>query len=215
MTRDRLFFFGDYQGSRQDAPGFGTASVAPEAWRRGDLSSIAAVIRDPQTGLPFPGNQIPTSRFGPIARALFADTAQLSAAQPRRVGRGRRQLRRRDAAQDPRPPGRRPGRLERLGQRQAVRALLVCHLRGQARRQSVRPGAADPQRPAVLERRRQLEPHFRPDHGQRAAGRVQPHHASSRRPTTGRASATPTRPTASPAASQSTGSASSTSPAPA
>ena len=47
----------------------------PEAWRRGDLSSIGAVIRDPQTGLPFPGNQVPTSRFGPIARALFADTA--------------------------------------------------------------------------------------------------------------------------------------------
>ena len=75
MARDRVFFFGDYQGSRQDAPGFGTASVMPEAWRRGDLSSIGAVIRDPQTGLPFPGNQVPTSRFGPIARALFADTA--------------------------------------------------------------------------------------------------------------------------------------------
>ena len=40
-SRNRLFFFGDYQGSRQDAPGFGTASVAPEAWRRGDLSSVA------------------------------------------------------------------------------------------------------------------------------------------------------------------------------
>jgi hypothetical protein len=75
LSRDRLFFFGDYQGSRQDAPGFGTASVAPDAWRRGDLSSVAAAIRDPQTGQPFPGNQIPTSRFGPIARALFADTA--------------------------------------------------------------------------------------------------------------------------------------------
>jgi outer membrane receptor protein involved in Fe transport len=75
ISRDRLFFFGDYQGSRQDAPGFGTTSVAPEAWRRGDLSSIAAVIRDPQTGQPFPGNQIPVDRFGPIARALFADSA--------------------------------------------------------------------------------------------------------------------------------------------
>ena len=41
LIPNKVFFFGDYQGSRQDAPGFGTASVAPEAWRRGDLSSIA------------------------------------------------------------------------------------------------------------------------------------------------------------------------------
>src|SRR5262245_49239119 len=73
IVRNRLFFFGDYQGSRQDAPGFGTASVAPEAWRRGDLSSVATVIRDPLTGLPFPGNQIPVARFSQTARALLND----------------------------------------------------------------------------------------------------------------------------------------------
>lgn len=75
ITRDRLFVFADYQGSRQDAPGSGTASVAPEAWRRGDLSSVSAVIRDPLTGLPFPGNQIPASRISPVARALLNDVA--------------------------------------------------------------------------------------------------------------------------------------------
>jgi hypothetical protein len=75
IKRDRLFVFGDYQGSRQDAPGFGTAAVAPEAWRRGDLSSIATVIRDPQTGQPFPGNQIPASRISAVARAILNDTA--------------------------------------------------------------------------------------------------------------------------------------------
>jgi hypothetical protein len=71
VSRGRLFFFGDYQHSRQDAPGFGTASVAPEAWRRGDLSSVAAVIRDPMTGLPFPNNQIPLSRISPTARRIL------------------------------------------------------------------------------------------------------------------------------------------------
>lgn len=70
-----LFFFVDYQGSRQDAPGFLTASVAPEAWRRGDLSSVATQIRDPQTGAPFPGNQIPVGRIGSVARALLNDLA--------------------------------------------------------------------------------------------------------------------------------------------
>ena len=50
-------------------PGFGTASVAPEAWRRGDLSSITTPIRDPLTGLPFPGNQIPLEPHQPDRRA--------------------------------------------------------------------------------------------------------------------------------------------------
>ncbi len=73
IAKDKVFFFGDFQRSQQDAPGFGTASVMPEAWRRGDLSSIATPIIDPLTGLQFPGNQIPVSRFGPTARALLAD----------------------------------------------------------------------------------------------------------------------------------------------
>jgi hypothetical protein len=75
LVRSKFFFFADYQGSRQDAPGFGTASVAPEAWRRGDLSSVSTAIRDPRTGQVFPGNQIPVDRFGPVARAILNDPA--------------------------------------------------------------------------------------------------------------------------------------------
>jgi hypothetical protein len=75
ITKGRLFFFADYQGSRQDAPAFGTASVAPEEWRRGDLSGVNVVIRDPVTGLPFPGNQIPLNRISPVARALLDNQA--------------------------------------------------------------------------------------------------------------------------------------------
>ena len=44
LVKEKLFFFADYQGSRQDAPGSGTASVAPEAWRRGDLSSVSVAM---------------------------------------------------------------------------------------------------------------------------------------------------------------------------
>ncbi len=76
IQRSKLFFFGDYQHSRQDAPGFGTASVAPEAWRRGDFSSVTTPIIDPLTGVQFPGNQIPLARFSPVARALLSDTAK-------------------------------------------------------------------------------------------------------------------------------------------
>ena len=73
LVKDKLFIFGDYQASRQDAPGFGTQSVAPETWRRGDLSSVTATIRDPQTGQTFPGNQIPANRISPVARAILND----------------------------------------------------------------------------------------------------------------------------------------------
>jgi len=48
IASNSLFFFADYQGSRQDAPGETLASVAPETWRRGDLSSMTTVqIKDP------------------------------------------------------------------------------------------------------------------------------------------------------------------------
>jgi hypothetical protein len=76
LVRNRLFFFADYQGTRFDRPGPATATVAPEAWRRGDFSSVPIPILDPQTGTPFPGNQIPSSRYSPAARALLADTAR-------------------------------------------------------------------------------------------------------------------------------------------
>ncbi|HXW04055.1 MAG TPA: TonB-dependent receptor [Vicinamibacterales bacterium] len=73
LMQNRLFFFGNYQGTRFDAPGFETISVAPEAWRRGDLSSLSTAVRDPETGQAFPGNQIPLERISPVARAIFSD----------------------------------------------------------------------------------------------------------------------------------------------
>src|SRR2546425_7313322 len=74
IVRNRLFFFGNYQGTRFNAPGSETISVAPDTWRRGDLSSITATIKDPSTGVAFPGNQIPLARISPIARAILNNT---------------------------------------------------------------------------------------------------------------------------------------------
>ena len=76
IRKDKLFFFADYQGSRQDAPGSTTASVAPEAWRRGDLSSVTIPIIDPLTGARFPNNQIPLGRISASARAILNDLAK-------------------------------------------------------------------------------------------------------------------------------------------
>ena len=77
IVRNTVFFFGDYQRGRDETPPADAfATVVPDEWRRGDLSSLLArglVIRDPLTGQPFPNNQIPVSRFSAFARNLFAD----------------------------------------------------------------------------------------------------------------------------------------------
>src|SRR5262249_41154003 len=75
LQKDRWFVFGDYQGTRFNAPGSETTSVAPDEWRRGDFSGVNAVIRDPITGQPFAGNQIQPGRISPIARAILSNTA--------------------------------------------------------------------------------------------------------------------------------------------
>src|SRR5262249_32511651 len=75
LVEGKLFFFGAYQGPRFNAPGTETVSVAPEAWRRGDLSTASATIKDPQTGQPFAGNQIPIGRISAIAAGILNNTS--------------------------------------------------------------------------------------------------------------------------------------------
>ena len=67
LMKNKLFFFGNYQGTRNDAPGFETVSVAPASWRSGDLSLLTNALKDPVTGAAFVGNQIPTGRISPVA----------------------------------------------------------------------------------------------------------------------------------------------------
>jgi hypothetical protein len=63
VRRDKLFFFGSYQGTAErSAPGVTTALVPGEAMRRGDFSSLGRVLRDPNGG-NFAGNIIPASRI--------------------------------------------------------------------------------------------------------------------------------------------------------
>jgi hypothetical protein len=75
IIQNKLFFFGDYQGTRQRTGGPALASVAPAEWRRGDLSKFTQTIIDPVTGQPFPNKQIPVDRIvNPVAKTMFADT---------------------------------------------------------------------------------------------------------------------------------------------
>jgi hypothetical protein len=85
IRRDRLFFFGSYEGYKQERSLFTFFNVPDAALRAGDFSNArnanntVQIIYDPATGnpdgsgrLPFPNNTIPASRINPIARQLLA-----------------------------------------------------------------------------------------------------------------------------------------------
>jgi hypothetical protein len=71
ILKDKLFFFGGYQGTRQRSdPAANNAYVPTAATLAGNFSAFAT-IKDPTTGAAFPGNIIPSSRFDPAALKLL------------------------------------------------------------------------------------------------------------------------------------------------
>ncbi|MGA9767968.1 MAG: TonB-dependent receptor [Blastocatellia bacterium] len=71
IMKDKLFFFGDYQGTRSKIGGSRLLTVPTAAARTGDLSAFGVNIFDPLTGLQFPGNRIPNGRLSPQALNLL------------------------------------------------------------------------------------------------------------------------------------------------
>jgi hypothetical protein len=91
---DKLFFFVDFQAVRRPYPrAFGTPTVMPTAFRRGDFSQLLNPASDPALAgrqpiqlynpfslnaagarQPFPNNQIPASLMSPVANKLLNDT---------------------------------------------------------------------------------------------------------------------------------------------
>jgi hypothetical protein len=69
LVRNRLFYFGTYQGTRVRVQPEGLVTFVPtEAMRRGDFSAISARLVDPLTRQPLVNNQIPANRISPIAQ---------------------------------------------------------------------------------------------------------------------------------------------------
>jgi hypothetical protein len=68
--KNKVFFFGGYEGLRTTQGRTLFASVPNPAFVTGDFSSLATPVRDPLTGQPFPGNVIPSSRFSNFAKTL-------------------------------------------------------------------------------------------------------------------------------------------------
>lgn len=84
IRRNRLFFFGSYEGYKSEQSLFTFHSVPSTALRAGDFSGALntngtqQVIYDPATGnpdgtgrVPFAGNTIPAGRIHPIARRIL------------------------------------------------------------------------------------------------------------------------------------------------
>jgi hypothetical protein len=69
--KDKTFFFMAYEGLRLPKQSVVVESVPSLALRNGDLSAYSASIKDPQTGLPFPGNQIPANRISPLSQNVL------------------------------------------------------------------------------------------------------------------------------------------------
>lgn len=72
IAKGKTFFFASYEGSNQKAIyGGSTATVPTAAMRAGDFSGASFTIKDPLTGLPFPGNVIPANRLDPAAQKVM------------------------------------------------------------------------------------------------------------------------------------------------
>ncbi|MBI3208267.1 MAG: TonB-dependent receptor [Candidatus Solibacter usitatus] len=78
LRKNKTFLFGSYQGTRNRSASPGALRTAPSAaMRNGDfrewlLANGTGVIRDPQSGNPFPGNALPRDRFDPVSVKLLA-----------------------------------------------------------------------------------------------------------------------------------------------
>ena len=72
IVKDKLFFFGTYQGTQTRNISTGnTTFVLTPAQRAGNFSSVSRQLVDPLTKQPFPGNQIPASRIEPVTAKLL------------------------------------------------------------------------------------------------------------------------------------------------
>ena len=78
VRRNKVFFFGSYEGTRDKQIATRTISVPTAAVRNGDLSVAVNPIYDPTTGVngvgrtAFPGNIIPQDRIDATARKIVA-----------------------------------------------------------------------------------------------------------------------------------------------
>jgi hypothetical protein len=71
LVRNRTFFFTAFEEMQYRRSAVLQATVPTTAMRAGDFSRESYTVRDPFTGQPLPGNKIPASQIGNVARKVF------------------------------------------------------------------------------------------------------------------------------------------------
>jgi Carboxypeptidase regulatory-like domain/TonB dependent receptor len=72
IAKDKVLFFGYYEGFRNTQGTTTTATVPTAAERQGDFSSMATPLLNLAAGgVPFPGNRIPDAAINPVARNVL------------------------------------------------------------------------------------------------------------------------------------------------
>ncbi|MBC7927402.1 MAG: TonB-dependent receptor [Bryobacteraceae bacterium] len=69
ILRNKLFYFGAYEGFRQNFADTGVTTVPTAAQRRGEFGALNII--DPATGAQFPGNVIPPSQFDALGKKVI------------------------------------------------------------------------------------------------------------------------------------------------
>ena len=87
IKKDKLFFFGSFEGLMFRSSGTNESAEPTAALLQGNFSGLGTII-DPTTGLPFNGNQIPTTRFSPVSQFFFKyfEAPNLQSGQPGNLG---------------------------------------------------------------------------------------------------------------------------------
>ncbi len=80
IIKDKTFFWANTEGYRNTDQRSGVAFFPSRAMANGNFSELGFPIYDPLTGLPFPGNVIPTNRIDPVGRNLAGQLADVGEA---------------------------------------------------------------------------------------------------------------------------------------
>jgi hypothetical protein len=76
--KNKTFFFADYEGNRHPGSTLEQYSVPTAAMRAGDLTDLpGGSAVDPQTGAPFPNNQIPANRISSVSSKVLSQVYPL------------------------------------------------------------------------------------------------------------------------------------------
>jgi hypothetical protein len=72
VAKDRIMFFGYYEGYRNEQGKTTSATVPTEAERNGDFSGMSGpLLNIAAGGVPFPGNKLPPEAINPVARNVI------------------------------------------------------------------------------------------------------------------------------------------------